>query len=97
MGRACGNRRVGVMKTGCVNRGVFNADEKQGSPEELAPATEYEIRAGDVLVSRASGSPELVGSCALVQSVRPRLLLSDKTFRIHFEPMIETRYFVAAF
>lgn len=97
MGRPAEIAEWGVMKTGCVNRGVFNADENKALPEELAPATEYEIRAGDVLVSRASGSPELVGSCALVQSVRPRLLLSDKTFRIHFEPMIETRYFVAAF
>ena len=97
MGRPAELFEWGVMKTGCVNRGVFNADENKALPEELAPAAEYEIRPGDVLVSRASGSPELVGSTAFVHSVRPRLLLSDKTFRMHFETMLSPRYFVAAF
>jgi type I restriction enzyme S subunit len=97
MGRPAELTEWGVMKSGCVNRGTFNADENKALPEELVPATEYEIRPGDVLVSRASGSPDLVGSTAFIHSVRPRLLLSDKTFRIQFGLTIEPRFFVAAF
>jgi type I restriction enzyme S subunit len=87
----------GVLKTGCVNRGVFVEEENKALPETLVPIAEYEVRAGNVLMSRASGSPELVGSTAFVESVRPHLLLSDKTFRIHPEPIIASRFFVNAF
>ena len=87
----------GVLKTGCVNRGVLNEDENKALPDTLSPLPEYEVKAGDVLMSRASGSPDLVGSTAYVSSIRPRLMLSDKTFRIHLEPAIAKRFFVAAF
>jgi type I restriction enzyme S subunit len=97
MGRPAENLEWEVMKSGCVNHGVCNADENKALPEQLAPAIQYEIKAGDVLVSRASGSPELVGSMAFVHSVRSQLMVSDKTFRIQFATMIEPRYFVAVF
>jgi type I restriction enzyme S subunit len=45
-------------------------------------------------MSRASGSPELVGSTALLGQVRERLMLSDKIFRVHLEEMISRRFFV---
>jgi type I restriction enzyme S subunit len=56
---------------------------------------EYEVHVGDVLMSRASGSPELVGSTALVKSTRDKLMLSDKIFRLHFEQRTEPEFFVA--
>lgn len=87
----------GVLKTGCVNRGVLNEDENKALPDTLSPLPEYEVKAGDVLMSRASGSPELVGSTAYVSAIRSRLMLSDKTFRVHPGPAITKRFFVAAF
>jgi type I restriction enzyme S subunit len=84
----------GVLKAGCVNRGIFNQDENKALPVELSPIPEYEVRAGDVLMSRASGSPELVGSTARVQVVQPRLMLSDKIFRIHLNSNATPDYFV---
>ncbi len=87
----------GVLKTGCVNRGAFNEQENKALPDTLLPMLEYEVRPGDVLMSRASGSPELVGSTAYVHAVRPRLMLSDKAFRIHPEPAIDKRFFATAF
>jgi type I restriction enzyme S subunit len=87
----------GVLKAGCVNRGVFAEQENKALPESLEPIQQYEIRLGDVLMSRASGSPELVGSTALVASERPRLMLSDKIFRIHLNPAVDKRFFVAMF
>ena len=71
--------------------------ENKALPESLNPVPEYEIHEGDVLMSRASGSPELVGSTAYISVTRPRLMLSDKIFRIHPEPSIDREFFVAVF
>jgi type I restriction enzyme S subunit len=87
----------GVLKSGCVNRGVFVEKENKALPETLDPVPEYEIHSGDVLMSRASGSPELVGSTAFITETRARLMLSDKIFRIQPEPSIDRKFFVAAF
>jgi type I restriction enzyme S subunit len=86
----------GVLKAGCVNRGVFDPSENKALPLALAPAPEYEVRHGDVLVSRASGSPELVGSAALVGETRSKLMLSDKIFRVHLTPQMASAFFVWA-
>ena len=84
----------GVLKAGCVNRGVFDPFENKTLPPTLKPIAEYEVHAGDILMSRASGSPELVGSTALLGQVRERLMLSDKIFRVHLEEKISSHFFV---
>lgn len=84
----------GILKAGCVNRGVFNPSENKTLPAGLEPISAYEVHAGDILMSRASGSPELVGSTALLGAVRERLMLSDKIFRIHVEGKISGSFFV---
>jgi type I restriction enzyme S subunit len=71
----------GVLKTGCVNGGRFNADENKALPHGSDPIPSLEIRAGDVLMSRAN-TKELLGSAAFVNRVRPRLLLCDKLYRL---------------
>jgi len=43
-------------------------------------------------MSRASGSPDLVGSAALVGQAPSRLLLSDKTFRLHVNERVDKRF-----
>lgn len=86
----------GVLKAGCVNGGTFRAAENKALPPELTPEESYEVRAGDVLMSRASGSPELVGSTALVTATRPRLMLSDKIFRLKLSESISAPFFVAS-
>lgn len=86
----------GVLKAGCLNGGIFRATENKALPPELTPDTTYEVRVGDVLMSRASGSPELVGSTALVKETRPRLMLSDKIFRLRLQDVMTSRYFVTA-
>lgn len=72
----------GVLKTGCVNRGIFREDEHKALPTDQEPFRKARVRSGDVLMSRASGSIELLGSVAFVSNVRPKLLLSDKIYRI---------------
>ena len=97
VGRPADAEEWGVVKSGCVNRGVFAERENKALPESLDPIPEYEIHVGDILMSRASGSPELVGSTAYVSAARPKLMLSDKIFRIEPQPSVDRQYFVAAF
>lgn len=73
----------GVLKSGCVNGGFYADGEHKALPVDLEPIKSLEIKRGDVLMSRASGSRELIGSVALVHKTRERLMLSDKLFRLH--------------
>ncbi|AOW89099.1 hypothetical protein BC342_24140 [Streptomyces olivaceus] len=60
--------------------GQFRPDENKMIPAEKADSR-YEIKPGDLLVSRANTSA-YVGASVLVGETRPRLLLSDKSLRI---------------
>ena len=86
----------GVLKAGCLNGGNFRPSENKALPPELPPEEAYEVRVGDVLMSRASGSPELVGSTALVKATRERLMLSDKISRLKLKEFVNAAFFVAA-
>jgi type I restriction enzyme S subunit len=77
--------RWGVLKVGCVNSDNFNEQEIKTLPTDLTPIPELEIKHGDILVSRAN-TRELVGSAALVEKTRPKLLLCDKLFRFQARP-----------
>lgn len=74
----------GVLKVGCVNRDYFDDTQNKKLPAALSPIPALEVRNGDILVSRAN-TRELLGLAAVVQDVRPRLLLCDKLFR--FRPL----------
>ena len=79
----CGSRSAedgewGVLKIDCVNGGTFVADENKALPPTRARRPELEVKSGDVLMSRASGSPKPVGSVAHVFNPPARLMLSDK-------------------
>lgn len=75
----------GVLKVGCVNGGVFNPEENKALPPELKPQTQYVIKSGDLLVSRAN-TRELVGSAAVVNSDFDNLILCDKLYRLKLHP-----------
>jgi len=73
----------GVVKAGCCNGGEFSSEENKALPKAIDPILALEIKSGDLLMSRASGSEDLIGSTAIVQNeVRPYLMLSDKMYRI---------------
>lgn len=75
----------GVLKLGAVSFGAYDEGENKALPTALNPIPAYEIKPGDVLISRAN-VPRYVGSCAQVLSTRPKLLLCDKIFRVVFNP-----------
>jgi type I restriction enzyme S subunit len=82
-----------VLKTSCVNGGYYNDSANKALPQHLTPVESYEVKVGDVLMSRASGSTDLIGAVAYVQSTREKNLLSDKIYRIRFEADVEGMFF----
>jgi type I restriction enzyme S subunit len=81
----------GVMKVGCVNGGTFDETENKALPSDLDVDIRYEIKSEDLLISRAN-TRELVGSVALVGTVRPKLLLCDKLYRARVRSSITPRF-----
>lgn len=75
----------GVLKLGAVSFGTFNAAENKELPTTLKPRPEYEVEAGNVLISRAN-VVRYVGACVYVEATPPKLLLCDKIFRVRFQP-----------
>ncbi|MDQ3059155.1 MAG: restriction endonuclease subunit S [Pseudomonadota bacterium] len=75
----------GVLKAGACNGGVFRMEENKALPSNEDPRPELEIKPGNVLMSRASGSLDLVGSVAFVEDVPTGLMLSDKIFRLKID------------
>ncbi|MFJ5341570.1 restriction endonuclease subunit S [Pectobacterium sp. CHL-2024] len=83
----------GVLKVGCVNSESFDENENKSLPDNLEPRLQYEVKSGDILVSRAN-TKALLGSAALINQVRPRLLLCDKLYRIKPNSLVEAGYLV---
>lgn len=75
----------GVLKLGAVSFGIFNAVENKELPPGLKPRPGHEVKAGDVLISRAN-VVRYVGACAYVRRTPPKLMLCDKIFRVCFLP-----------
>ncbi|WP_216850928.1 restriction endonuclease subunit S [Acidisphaera sp. L21] len=72
----------GVLRSGCVNEGVFRSHDHKALPYGIEPKIQLEVHKGDLLMCRASGSLHLIGSVALVPDCPPKLMFSDKTYRI---------------
>lgn len=83
----------GVLKVGCVNGNEFDETENKTLPADIDPIAAYEINNGDILMSRAN-TRELLGSVALVKSVRPRLLLCDKLYRLRIRKDLTAPFLV---
>lgn len=70
----------GIIKVSAMTWGRFRAEENKAVPSDRVDPR-FEIKQGDLLVSRAN-TAEYVGASVLVDEVRPRLLLSDKSLRL---------------
>lgn len=93
--REAGDDEWGVMRAGCANGGKFDETDNKALPTDVIPDPSLEIRPGDLLMSRACGSTDLVGSVALVRSCRRKLLLCDKLFRLRYRKNLVAPEFLA--
>jgi type I restriction enzyme S subunit len=71
----------GVLKLSAVKGGRFYPEENKQLPEDVSPVREYEVRDGDLLISRAN-TPELVGDVAVAEGAHRKLLLPDLIYRV---------------
>lgn len=74
----------GVLKVGCVNTGDFNPMESKALPSDIEPIESITLLKGDVLISRAN-TKNLVGRAAMADKDYPRLMLSDKHYRLRLD------------
>jgi type I restriction enzyme, S subunit len=73
-------QKWGVIKTTAIQHMDFLEEENKQLPDSLEPREKHELKAGDILITRA-GPRIRVGVCCLIKKVRPRLLLCDKAYR----------------
>ena len=74
----------GILKLGAVTYGMFDAGEHKAFLGDVTGMVANEVHRGDLLMTRKN-TRELVGAVALVDEVRPRLLLPDLIFRLSID------------
>ena len=87
-GRPADPNEWGVLKVSSISSGRFKQHENKALDDGLEPRPQVEVKYGDVLIARASGVLELVGRSAFVHETRGKLMLSDKTLRLHVKKSV---------
>ncbi|WP_083865341.1 restriction endonuclease subunit S [Nocardia brevicatena] len=80
-----------VLKLSAVKRGNFHPEENKLLPPEIEPAVPFQVRDGDLLVTRAN-TPNLVGDVAVVTGDCKRLLLPDLIYRVTLANGFDSRF-----
>lgn len=83
----------GIIRVSAMTWGEFRAEENKAVLNSANVNPDYEIRPGDVLVSRAN-TADYVGAPVLVGATRQRLLLSDKSLRLVVSDFVDRRWLV---
>jgi type I restriction enzyme S subunit len=84
----------GVLKVSAVSWDRFEEMENKALPATIEPDVNAEVKVGDIIVSRAN-TTELCGAVHRVQSLYTRLLLCDKTWRLHPKEEVNPDWLVA--
>lgn len=74
------NGELGVLKLSSVTGGRYSYKENKMLLEGTPFKSEYEVKNGDVLVTRKN-TRDLVGACCFVFDTQPNLMFSDLIFR----------------
>ena len=77
--------QVGVAKVSALTWGKYDESESKTCLDEVKMNESLFIQNGDFLLSRAN-TIDLVGAPVIAKKVTKRIMLSDKTLRIHFMP-----------
>lgn len=89
-----GDGEWGVLKVSAVQPGRFEALENKVVREAANIYPSFEVRPGDLLMTRAN-TEDLVGFACVVESTQQRLMLSDKTLRLCVDEAVADSRFVA--
>jgi hypothetical protein len=69
-----------------LRKRLYKWVENKALPPSEEPRSEIEVHPGDLVMSRASGSRSVVGSCAIATGSPVRLMLSAKHLRLRVNP-----------
>ncbi|WP_455425308.1 restriction endonuclease subunit S [Dryocola sp. LX212] len=72
----------GILKTTAVQTLEYREQENKTLPNSKQPRAQYEVKTGDILITRA-GPKNRVGISCVVEKTRKRLMISDKIIRFH--------------
>ncbi|HGS4466590.1 restriction endonuclease subunit S [Vibrio parahaemolyticus] len=84
----------GVLKTTAVQNMEYREYENKVLSSSKEPRPQYEVKNGDILITRA-GPKNRVGVSCLVQTTRPKLMISDKIIRFHLIELGMSNNFVS--
>ncbi|EJE4555088.1 restriction endonuclease subunit S [Vibrio parahaemolyticus] len=84
----------GVLKTTAVQSMEYREYENKVLSSSKEPRPQYEVKNGDILITRA-GPKNRVGVSCLVQTTRPKLMISDKIIRFHLIELGMSNNFVS--
>lgn len=82
-----------VLTTTAIQPIMFDSSENKKLPKHLKPRPNLEVRAGDVLMTRA-GPRIRCAVCCYVSEAVPRRIFSDKVYRIELDKSVEPEFFV---
>ncbi len=81
----------GVLKTTAVQAGSYEPTHNKGLPEALEPRPQFEVRAGDLLMTCA-GPRARCGVPTLVRQTPERLMMSGKMYRFRPDERLDPRF-----
>lgn len=90
---AAGPGAWGVLKVSAVKNGAFFDAENKQLPDGVEPVLRYEVKHGDLLITRAN-TPQLVGAAAVAVDPRKKLMLCDKIFRVTVTPDLSREFLI---
>ncbi|MFI8340624.1 restriction endonuclease subunit S [Streptomyces sp. NPDC085639] len=89
-----GQGEWGVLKVSAIQSGRFVAQENKTVRDAALIQPGYEVRPGDLIMTRAN-TEELVGLACVAVAPPPRLMLSDKTLRLVVDESVADPKFLA--
>lgn len=89
-----GQGEWGVLKVSAIQSGRFVARENKAVRDSALIYPGYEVRPGDLIMTRAN-TEELVGLACVAVAPPPRLMLSDKTLRLVVDESVADPTFLA--
>ncbi|MCX4805907.1 hypothetical protein OG594_30535 [Streptomyces sp. NBC_01214] len=85
----------GVLRVSAVQAGRFVARENKVLRDPSLISPQYEVREGDLLMTRAN-TEDLVGLACVAHQPPPRLMMSDKTLRLVLDESVAVAAYVEA-
>ena len=86
-----GDNEIGVLKTSCVSKYIFDAIENKAVNKNEESRVSCPVRKGCIIVSRMN-TPDLVGACGYVAEEANGIYLPDRLWQVHVKTTYSAQY-----